>query len=485
MVKVPYVRFPVLARNGEGRIGSAELIAAVIEEIESGRLVAGSRLPPVRVLERNLGPSKNTVQAAYEELALRGLIEAREREGWFVSARLARAAPEPLPPPPLPKLKPAPVLGPPRAAKDGIALSVVFIDPELLPTEKLADCARSVLRQPGMAALYDAQGYPPLRAAIAERLNARGFSVSPEEVIITTGSQQAIDLVARALEVRRVATETPVYAHGRHVFESFGIQVTGLPLDPFGRVDLADWAARLERTRPGALYAITSFQNPTGYSYSTHELEQLIALSRRFDFALIEDDWGSDMLPDGEPRPTLRQLGGRSVTYINSFTKKLLPSLRVGYLIADPSLVPTLVGMKRLGTLGNAWLTEAIVCEFLERGYYDRHLSELGQALEARYERCLEILRRLMPEDVRFTTPGGGPTLWLELPKEIDLVALAKATADRGVYIESTNNAYLGEPHLNGFRVSYAYSAPEKLERGLTILAEEIRRARGLRPSPA
>ena len=141
------------------------------------------------------------------------------------------------------------------------------------------------------------------------------------------------------------------------------------------------------------------------------------------------------MLSDGEYRPMLRMLGGKNVLYVNSFTKKLLPSLRVGFVAASPALVPTLVAMKRLSTLGNAWLTEAVVAEFLDRGYYDTHLQALQRALDARYAACLAALDELMPDGVRWTRPGGGPTLWLELPRSIDLPALEAHLPRRGVMV--------------------------------------------------
>jgi 2-aminoadipate transaminase len=142
-------------------------------------------------------------------------------------------------------------------------------------------------------------------------------------------------------------------------------------------------------------------------------------------------------------------------------------------------LVASLVAAKRVSTLGNAWLTEAIVAEFLERGYYDGHLAALQEEMDSRYAKCLAALDELMPEGVRWTLPGGGPTLWLDLPREVDLGALAVRLAERDVFIEDASSSFHGGAgvDLHGFRVSYAFSKPDKLRAGLIILAEELRRA--------
>src|SRR5687768_12993602 len=184
MSRTPYVG---LHLGGESRrIGAAEIVEAVVREHAAGRLPAGSRLPPVRVLEQQYGMSKNTAQVAYDELVARGVAVTREREGVFIAE--ARGEPkggEAVLAPPLPRLRPAPVMGT-GAPRGGLAMGNVFIDPDLLPAEKLAECTRAVLRQPGLATIYDAQGYTPLRRAIAARLAARGFDVDADSIIVTT-----------------------------------------------------------------------------------------------------------------------------------------------------------------------------------------------------------------------------------------------------------------------------------------------------------
>ncbi len=478
MSRAPYVGLHVT--SGGRRASAADIVASVQREIASGGLPEGSRLPPVRALEKQLGLSKNTAQAAYDELVARGLVETREREGVFVLAATRTATPTPICAPPLPILVPPPLDKPDIAPRGSIALSTVFIDPELLPTERIAECARSVLRE-RMPSHYEPQGYRPLREVIAKRLSARGLDVEADEVIITTGSQQSLDIVARSLAVKRVAVESPVYAYAKLLFESLGHELVGLRLDPFGgphgtgAIDLAAWDRALA-ARPSLAYLIPSFHNPTGYSYTSAELRGVLELCRTHGVAILEDDWGSDMLSDGEYRPMLRMLGGKDVLYVNSFTKKLLPSLRVGFVAASPELIPTLVAMKRLSTLGNAWLTEAIVAEFLERGYYDTHLQQLQRALDLRYTACLLALDELMPEGVRWTHPGGGPTLWLEIPRAIPLAQLEAHLARRGVHVSNSSAAFVGAPpHLHGFRIAYAYLSEAQMQTALTILAESLR----------
>ncbi len=475
MSRAPYVGLHVTAN--QRRATAADIVASVQREVASGGLPAGSRLPPVRALTQQLGLSKNTAQAAYDELVARGLVEAREREGVFVLAAPRAIEARPIAQAPAVCFVPPPLERPDLAPRGTTALSTVFIDPDLLPTERLAECARSVLREK-MPSQYETQGYRPLREAIAKRLSARGLDVEADEVVITTGSQQSLDIVARSLATKRIALESPVYAYAKLLFESLGHELVGLPLDPFraaGAIDLDAWDRALAR-KPALAYLISSFHNPTGYSYTSAELRGVLELCVRHGVALLEDDWGSDMLSGSEYRPMLRMLGGKDVLYVNSFTKKLLPSLRVGFICASRAMVPTLVAMKRLSTLGNAWLPEAIVAEFLDRGYYDTHLTGLHAALDERYTACLAALDELMPDGVRWTRPGGGPTLWLELPRAVDVSALEAHLLRRGVHVSNQSAAFVGgPPHLHGFRIAYAFLPEAQMRAALTILGDALR----------
>lgn len=472
----PYIRL----RFESNRVSkSRSIVAAVKRELAAGRLPAGSRLPPVRVLSHQLGISKNTAQAAYEELAACGLIQTRARLGYFVAKHTAPrivprypdAAPCSLAPTNMPIARRKP-------SHKTIELSSVFIDSELLPAERFGECMRAVVRHGALKSNYDLQGYAPLRAAIAKRLQQRGIPAQAEHLIITTGSQQALDIATRALRPRSIATENPAYGIGKLLFEMNQMAVTGLPVDPFRGIDSGQWREILARTRPAAMYLTSNYQNPTGYSYSTAELAQILELSREFRCGIVEDDWGSDMLSYSDFHPPLRALGGENVLYLNSFTKKLLPSLRLGYLLCNERDLTTLLAAKKVGTLANPPLIEIALHEFLDRGHYDTHLRALHAALDARYHACLATLEALMPPEVRWTTPGGGPILWLELPPSIDLIKLGERLLELHVAVETRSSlCFFGTPHLHGFKIGYAWLPIAAMQRGLEILAREVRRA--------
>ncbi|MEE8303829.1 MAG: PLP-dependent aminotransferase family protein [Candidatus Tectomicrobia bacterium] len=480
MARQPHLRINFNRQDPGRTLSSNQIVTGIKEQIVIDKVAPGCRLPPVRVLAHQLGMSKNTVQTAYDELVAQGLVESKERVGLFVapdSQTVAVASAVKVPPPQVTPLPSSELMNRSRLTSgQTINLSSVFIDPELLPRERLAACFRAVVKQPKLHVAYHAQGFLPLRSAIAERLQKRGIEARVEDIITTAGSQQALDIVCRILKRKCIATENPTYELGKMLFGMNNVETTGLPLDPFHGVDVDKWEQTLARSRPALVYLTANYHNPTGYSYSTSELHHILDWSQQYGFGILEDDWGSDMLSFSEFRPSLRARGGSGVFYINSFTKKLLPSLRLGYIVGNEPSTAALVASKSVSCLGLSSIVEAALFEFLDRGYYDVHLKQLQHELDQRYRNCLKVLRQTMPAGVKWTAPGGGPSLWLEMPKRVEGETIKARLKARHVAIHLSHQAFFGRPHLNGFRIGYALLPPDELRRGIEIVAEELKR---------
>jgi 2-aminoadipate transaminase len=483
----PYVSLAFGGSRSGRRPGALDIVSAIAAQILAGRqTLAGCRLPPIRVLAHRLGVSKNTVSTAYDELKARGLIESRATRGLYVAAATeARKAPAPRSLVPAPAFKPAPDLTSAAPRKNGpLQLGSVFIDPRLLPRQRLSACFRAALKRPSLADFADPQGFPPLRAAIARRLRERGIDADPDHIITTVGSQQVLDLVSRSLQAGPIATENPAYQLGKALFERNDVALLGLPIDPFEGADLERWEKVIAAQRPSLLYLTTHFQNPTGYSYSSAEIARILEWSSAYGFGILEDDWGSDMLSYSEFTPCLRALRGDNVLYMNSFTKKVLPSLRIGYVLANQATTPALLATKRVSIGSCPAIGEAALCEFLEQGYYDAHMLTLQRELDRRYRHCLDLLRHHMPEGVRWTAPGGGPVLWVECPRSVDLPELAVRLRDKQVLLPFSDGAFFGVPHLHGFKLGYACLTPAEMQRGIEAIAVELQRTLGGACSP-
>lgn len=358
--------------------------------------------------------------------------------------------------------------------QDLINLSSVFIDSNLLPVDRIEQCYRVAFKELGAQVKADYQGFEPLREAIARRLNERGFVIGSHNVITAVGSQHALDLVCRVLKIKKMATENPCYLGGKRLFDLNDIEIIGLPINPFQTQDLELWERRLKEEKPDLLYLTTNFQNPTGYSYSTEELSKIARLSSDLGLPILEDDWGSDMLSHGEYRSPLRALAGENVLYLNSFSKKVLPTLRVGYLVAPDSLMEKLVAAKRASLIATPAPPEMALAHFLQRGYYDTHLTQMQSELDRRYFNCIQILEREFSNLCRWTLPGGGPLIWLEIPGSVCLLSLEERMLERGFTIDVRADRFSSAPHLHGLPIGFADPSPKVLEDGLMALAAEI-----------
>jgi GntR family transcriptional regulator / MocR family aminotransferase len=438
-------RIPLVARLGT-------LISA---EIRRGRLRPGDRLPGTRTLARSLGINRNSVVAAYQELEAEGWVVPRPAGGTFVSDRLPDVAPRRFSedsrwgPPRRPGFE-LPVLGFRPVAHEitasGFALFGGIPDLRLLPVAELSRAYRRALRAPGRRELDYAQpfGLMKLRSAVAEFLNARrGLAVTSDNVLITRGSQMALDLIARLLirEGDRIAVEEVGYQPAWSAFAVAGARLLRVGIDDQGlRVDELRRAAR-QGLR--AVYVTPHHQYPTTAVLSAPRRMELLELAGRERFAIIEDDYDHEFHYDGRPLMPLASADYRgNVVYVGTLSKILAPGLRLGFAVAPAAVIRALADLRSVTDRQGDHVTERAVAELLDDGIVLRHARRMRRAYKSRRDAFVAALNRHLGGALEFAVPAGGMALWARMVRG-DARAWAQRAAERGVTFAS-GDEYVG-----------------------------------------
>ena len=292
--------------------------------------------------------------------------------------------------------------------------------PEAFPVEAIARAHEQVLVNEGAAALQygTTEGYLPLRAWIAERMRIHGLRANPEQVLITSGSQQGIDLVAKIVldPGDTVIVENPSYLAALQVFEGYEANVATVGSDDEGmRVDQLERA--LERTKAKLIYLVPTFQNPKGTTLSLERREQLVRIAREHGVLVLEDDPYSELRYRGEPLPPVAALDPRApVVYLSTFSKTLAPGLRIGWAVGAPEVVRALTVAKQAADLHTNTLAQRAVGRLLETFDYEAHLARIRGLYGERCAAMLSALAGSFPAGTRWTHPDGGLFLWVGLP---------------------------------------------------------------------
>lgn len=454
-----------------------------------GRLEPGDRLPPTRDLARALGVNRNTVVAAYELLATEGVVESRPGRGTFVVSGApgrsseAQARPEWLggfsravDGPGIARLRSIYGL---VTAHEGISFAGSYPAPELMPVEPFRQAMNRVLAEDGdrLLAYGPTAGFAPLREAIAAGMREQGSPVREDGILVTNGAQQAIDLVFRAMLDRgdAVVIEEPTYTGALGSLASLGARLVGVPLDDEGiRTDLL--AIALERHGPRLIYLQPTFQNPTTRVLSASRRREVLALAARHGCLIVEDDWASDLAFDGDTPPTLHAIdGGRRVIYLSSFSKKLLPGLRLGWLAAPSAVMERVLGLKQVQDFGTSPLLQAALHRYLADGGLREHLGRLLPRYRERRDAMLASLDRHFPDEARFARPSGGLFVWVTLPPGSDGADLLVAARERGVLFSPGELFHGDGSGRESLRLTYSGESPQRIEEGVAVLGELIR----------
>lgn len=477
-----------------------QIFDEVVARIQSRAFPPGYKLPATRVLAQELRAHRNTVSRAYAELEAAGFVSSGVGRGTFVEA-VAERAPSPAAPAlresslrdATPERPWSALLS--RAARAEANLragrrsasverrgqiDLAHLQPsaDLVPDALLKRCIGHALSGHALETLTYAppEGSARLREQIAKDLVSRGVPVQADDVIVTSGSQQGLDLVARALidPGDTVLVEPTTYAGALDVLELVGARLVGVPMDGSGP-DPAG-LERLYRPDVKALYLMPNAHNPTGRTLPAERREQLVSWSRATGVPIIEDDYAAGLeLEPGEALPHLRALDGE-VIHVSTFSKRLAPALRLGYVIAPWRLRPVLVSMKRVVDLGTSLVLQHALAEFIERGYLRAHTARMGEVYRARRDALVRALGRALPERARFEVPTHGLALWLELPPELDADRVAEEAERAGVLVGPSRLWSVDSRSEPALRLSFSAEPEARLVEGARRLGKVLSR---------
>ncbi len=460
-----------------------QLIGQIRDQIDSGDLPAGKRLPPSRALALRLGISRISVVKAYSELRADGYLSARAGRGTFV-ARQRDAAPAESPQrPPLPDRQRAAFIRDMMrlARKPGVIDFSSGAPPsEFFPVRYLQDALNQVIERDGAKALsYEApEGYLPLRSAVRDYVRAIGIQCRLADVLITGGAQQAIDLVLQSLlsPGDTLVTADPTYLGVIDIAQARRVHIHGIPIDEDGiRIDALDNI--IADLRPRLIYVMPSYQNPTGHLMPMHRRRQLVRLAARHGIPVLEDEVYREFRFEGEELPPLKALdesGG--VIHTNAFTKVLLPGIRIGYLIAGEAYNERLTRVKQAADISTSGLHQRAIHLLLERGVLAQQLERNRIELRRRRVAALAAAQRFFPPGSKWFSPQGGLYLWVELPERGPSAAETFiAGLQRDVAFAIGGLFYTGDGGSHAMRLNFGIQRPDAIDEGFGRIGDAWR----------
>ncbi|MGW6461004.1 aminotransferase-like domain-containing protein [Streptomyces sp. NPDC055078] len=352
-----------------------------------------------------------------------------------------------------------------------------------LPMEAIGTLMAELVAERGPVALQygSAQGDPGLRETICEVMAAEGIDADPGDVVVTVGSQQALDLVTRVFvdPGDTVVTEAPTYVTALGVFAAYQANVVHVTMDGDGVVPeaLAETFGRLAREgRPAKLfYTVPTFQNPAGVTLSEERRARIVEICRRAGVLLLEDNpYGLLHLDRDEPMRALRADAGADVVYLGSFSKTLAPGLRVGWALAPSAVREKLVLAAESAMLSHAVFNQLVVDRYLRTQPWQAQLKDFREMYRERRDTMMDALEKYMPPGVSWTRPAGGFFVWVTLPEGLDSKAmLPRAVQSRVAYVPGTG-FYADGGGRQAMRLSYCYPPPERTRDGVRRLADVI-----------
>ena len=355
--------------------------------------------------------------------------------------------------------------------------------PETFPVDAMRDACATVLGKDSAIAkpslqYASSEGLPELRQWVADEMGKHGATVSPEQVLITTGSQQGLDLIAKVLLDKgcRLLVESPTYLGALQAFTPMQPVPENVASDDGGVSPQALREALQKGERPRFIYLLPNFQNPTGRTMDETRRQQVIAVCREFGLPIVEDNPYGELWFEQTPPAPLLARWPEGVVYLGSFSKILAPGLRLGYLIAPPALYPKLLQAKQAADLHTPGFNQRVVAEVIKDGFLDQHVPTIRARYHAQRDAMLAALaRELGPTGAEWTRPVGGMFVWVRLPEGLNAQALLPKAVDAGMAFVPGAPFYASEPDARTLRLSFVTSTPAQIDQGMAALGKVVR----------
>jgi GntR family transcriptional regulator/MocR family aminotransferase len=411
-----------------------QVFTHIKEMIENNTLKVGSKLPASRVLANSHGISRTVVYRSYQELWSQGYLESRPGSYSIVRKKTPNINLKQRASKSLIDWNTAmteiskdiyglvskfPESGSEPKFEHFIDMSNLQLDPQIFPIEEFKrSLNRVIMNNPGIFNYGVAKGYLPLRNYIASRLQTHGIWVTPEEVLITNGTQSSIDLILRTLTQpgSNIISESPTYYYALPLFHLYQSQVIPISMDEDG-LNIKQLEQALKREHPSFIYTVPNFQNPTGITMSQEKRESMLALAEKHKIPIIEDAFEEEMKYFGKVPLSIKSMDKNQVViYVSSFSKVLFPGIRIGWIAANKTFIDKVTAIKNVIDLKSNSVIQAALYEFCKQGYYDLHIRRMHHVYKKRMEILLYTLKKEITfKQVSWNEPIGGYLIWLKI----------------------------------------------------------------------
>jgi 2-aminoadipate transaminase len=360
--------------------------------------------------------------------------------------------------------------------------------PDVFPVEEFKQACTYILDHYGAQALQygSTDGYPPLREMICRYTNRLGIGVDPSNILITSGSQQALDLLGKIFINRgdRIVVESPTYLGALQAWNAYDAEYVPVPCDDSGMC--IDQLEEALRTGPKFIYVLPNYQNPTGVTLTLERRKKLVELADHYGVPIIEDDPYGQLRYEGDFIPpvelidaSMREKNGHytgNVIYLSTFSKILAPGLRLAWVIAPTEVISKLITAKQGADLHTSTFNQMLAHEVSQHGFLDRHIPIIQETYRIRRDAMLESLEEHMPEGVSWTHPKGGLFLWVKVPEQLDTTVLFRSAVEEKVAFVPGVPFFAAGDITNTMRLNFSYQKPDVINEGISRLAKIIKK---------